>query len=232
MAGAILEFEAVTLRSTSPQVEDMEEVSFCLRAGDIVLLRLEEGREHLPLADAAEGLLAPDAGRVNFCGESWSGMAPHRQSDLRGRIRRVFDTYGWVSNLDVAENLCLSESHHTPRPPAEILAEAEGLARRFGLPGIPDARPARVPAATLRRLEWVRAFMGQPALLLLERPLTGCARECLGGLTEAVAAVAERGAAVLWMTGEDRDWTQVKLTGMKRYAMQGPKLLPLAGETP
>lgn len=200
----VLAFEAVTVMPDAHLGVGLKDISLTVHAGEILVIEVEEGREHVPLADAAEGLLLPDEGRVSFMGEDWASMSPQRQAEQRGRIRRVFRHYGWISNLDVLENICLAECHHTHRPEAEIVEEAEFLARRFGVNGIPDARPSRVHALVLRKLEWVRALLGRPSLMLLERPLFGAPKADAALLIGAVTEEAKRGTAVLWLTDDAR----------------------------
>lgn len=219
----ILEFREATLRPSAHDAMVMEDVSLRLGAGEAAMVLVEEGREHLPLADAAEGLLAPVRGEVLFCGARWEELSPARQTERRGRVRRVFEQYGWVSNLDVLENICLAECYHTGRPLAEIVAEAEALAREFGLDGVPAGRPTRVAGPTLRKLEWVRALMGRPALLLLERPMLGAMRADLERLAAGVARAMNRGAAVVWLAADARELEALS-TNVRRYLMEGPRL--------
>ena len=194
--------------------------------GAMMLVQIEEGADELPLADAAVGLIEPDAGRVEFLGEIWPGMNASRQALMRGRIGRVFEHAGWVSNLDILENVCLAECHHTHRPLREIVEEAEGLARFFGVDGIPPGRPAFASNTTLRRLEWVRALLGRPALLILERPAHGMPKDCVYRLIDAVVRAAEQRAAVLWTTCETRDWEHTALQKAARFVMQGAAMVP------
>ncbi len=197
-ATPILEFKGVTLRPDAFGRSGMRGLDFRLMPGDLARVQLEPGNELLPLADAAEGLLQPDEGTIALLGESWAAMPPDRELELRAGIGRVFDGHGWISNLNVLENLTLSQRHHTARPVPEIIAEARDLARAFGLPDAPAVRPALVARRDLRRAEWVRAFLGRPALILLERPLAGVAAEHAPALARAVEAARQRGAAVLW----------------------------------
>ena len=220
----ILEFEGVTVTPDVHSAAGLRDVSFSLEAGEIGLVEVEEGREHVPLADAAEGLALPDAGTVRFMGESWVDMGAHRQADQRGRIRRDFQHYGWISNLDVMENICLAECHHTHRPEREIIGEAEALARRFGINEVPALRPSRVHSLVLRKLEWVRALLGQPALVVLERPLLGAPRADTGLLIAAVIEEARRGAAILWLTDEPLVCERGRFERVKRYRMDGERL--------
>lgn len=195
----ILEFDRVDLRHAAHGQSEMRGVSFRLMPGDLARVQLEPGNELLPLADAAEGLIAPDKGSVAFLGERWSALGADRELALRARIGRVFDGHGWISNLNVLENLTLAQRHHTARPLAEIVAEAQARARSFGLPEVPAGRPALVPRRDLRRAEWIRAFMGRPALILLERPTLGVAVEHTSLLCRAVDAALAGGAAALWI---------------------------------
>lgn len=226
----VLQFEKVTVAGRSEGITSVTDVSLVVERGSIVIVLLEDGREQTLLAEAAQGLAAPEHGRVLFRGRSWQDMSDDEQSKERGRTRRVFDHYGWISNLDVAENICLSECHHTGRRTDDVLTEADVWCRRFGMARIPSGRPARVPSQTLRKLEWVRAFLGQPDLMILERPLFGVARGEAQLLGAAVREAVERGVACLWLS-EDRPAADFgTVVKMSRYRMEGERVLPVAQE--
>ncbi len=220
----ILEFKDVRIRPGALQTTGIDGVSFSLFRGDIALVMVEEGREHIPLASLAQGLLKPDAGRVYFSGECWEAVGPGRQSMMRGRIRRVFEHYGWVTNLDLMENLCLAESHNTQRSMEEIEQEVCGLARRFGINEIPAMRPTRVHGLILRKLEWVRAFVGAPDLIILERPCVGAPKADAIRLIDAVCAAARGGVAVLWICDDFPVLDGCGLACVRRFRMAGDKM--------
>lgn len=220
----VLSFDAVTIPAALSHMAGIDKVSFEMKRGEVALVRLEEGRERTALADAAEGMVAPESGRVCFCGNDWVSMGAHQQATERGRIRRVFEHYGWISNLDVLENICLAECHHTGRRREDVESEAQLLSQRFGLSGIPSGRPTRQHPMTLRKLEWVRAFMGTPALVILERPLFGAPRADMGRLVEAVCAASRNGAAIIWITDDERTWDCEDMGRVKRFRMSGERL--------
>ncbi len=225
---AILEFEKVTLPATTGR-SALRAIEFQLCAGELMLVRVETGNEQLSLADAAEGLIVPNSGKVMIAGECWLTMPAEQELILRGRIGRVFDSPGWISNLNVLENLTLAQRHHTKRPVAEIIAEAQNLAQTFGLSEAPAVRPAVIPHRDLRRAEWIRAFMGQPMLILLERPVRGVAREHISKLIATVTAAQSRGAAVIWFY-EDSSLEQAFLPQKSlRFHMRGDTMLQEAG---
>jgi len=221
---SILEFAGVSLSPATPHISGLTGVSLSLGRGEIAIVELEEGREHSPLASLAQGLMSPDSGCVRFKGENWAEIAAARISTQRGLIRRVYEHYGWVTNLDVMENLCLAECYHTRRSMEEIVREIRDLARRFGIDPVPEARPTRVHSMVLRKLEWVRAFVGTPELILLERPFFGAPRADAAKLTQAVCEAAHRGVAVLWLA-DDPHVLEECGERVSRYRMNGETLL-------
>jgi len=219
-----LEFMDVTLSPAPLRHSGLSHVTVQFLPGTLALIRVEPGNEQLPIADLAEGLFFPEEGRVLFGGVAWSAMPPEQALQRRARIGRVFDGRGWISNLDVNENVTLSERHHTRRPDKDIQAEVKALARAFGLGEIPSVRPAMVPHQDLRRAEWIRAFLGEPLLILLERPMKGVPLEHLPRLINAVREACARGAVVLWLTDSDRIARHPELPPAARYAMRGVTL--------
>lgn len=216
----VLEFRDVTVPSDLPRQGLARRVNLRLGPGEVALVRLENGHDS-PLPAAAQGLTQLTSGAVRFEGIDWSELDPLSQIARRGRIGRVFGGWGWVSNLNVLENVMLREMHHTSRREHDIEVEADRLARIFGLERIPRGRPAFVNVADLRRAEWVRALLGSPRLILLERPLRGVPIAHLPQLLDALEAARGDGAAVLWLTADERELQHPRLDGAQRYVMRG-----------
>jgi phospholipid/cholesterol/gamma-HCH transport system ATP-binding protein len=224
----ILSFQQVSLELRSGYDVGLEDVSLNVAAGELVLVKLQAPLVRVPLADAACGLVEPDSGEVRFMGEPWAQMRPFRSATQRGRIGRVFQEGGWISNLDVDENVTLAQRHHTNRAIEQIEAEALSLAKVFGLSQLPHLRPPQVPRQDLRRWALVRALLGSPALLLLENPTGGSFGDLLGALLSQVSAALARGAAIVWTTDETSVWSDPHLPAARRYQMSGAQLQPVS----
>jgi len=203
-ADLILQFEKVSIGARPPYDTGLEEVSFTARAGELILVETERDQPRFLLSDAAEGLVEPDRGRVIFEGEDWLKMDPDRAAEARGRIGRVFKPAGWISNLNVDENITLAQRHHSRRPEAEIFEEADRLARGLGLAEVPKLRPALLTAVQRGISETIRAFVGQPRLIILESPMEGAPADMLLYLVKTVEAARGRGSAVLWISSDPR----------------------------
>jgi len=225
----ILEFSNVILPGAGQEQAEMRGLTFNLPPGCLLLVKPEAGNENLPMADAAEGLIAPQSGSIRWQGQVWNSFAPLEELNARARIGRVFEKNSWVSNLNVVENVTLSQRHHTGRPEREIIAEADALAKYFGLPETPRKRPAFVSKRELKMAEWVRALIGKPLLLLLERPEAGVPDDNLQKLIDAVQAVLSGGAAAIWQTDRDMVWNAPIRTKEIRYRMQGAEMLLVEG---
>lgn len=213
-----------------PYESGLEEADLRLEGGELALVALERGQGETPLAEVAQGLILPDSGEVRFQGENWSERSPVSSSAARGRIGRVFRRGGWISNLNVDENITLPLRHHTALPPEEIRRMAEETGKKFGLAGLPDARPALCQRAILRRAEWTRAFVGEPALIILEEPLRDAYSEMVHLLMGGIAQALLRGAAVLWISGGFPDLSGARLSPLKRYRLKGPRLEPASDD--
>jgi len=225
-AAFILQFNRAMLCPPRQPEETLCEVSFALGPGGAAVVKTETDNrmgevEYCPLADAAQGLLLCGPGEVCFLGQDWASRTPLEQARARGRIGRVFAFNGWVHNLNVMENLTLAGRMHGRRPARELEAAAVTLAGRLGLEGVPAARPDAVRKGILRRLEWVRAFLGEPALVIVERPEAGVPRDALDALFETAAESGSRGAALLWITQDDEVRERAVRLGAADYTARG-----------
>ena len=222
----ILEFDRVTLGPTWPYDTALEQVSFGLRPGELTLLTLQIGHVRSPFADLTQGLIHPGSGggEIRCNGHSWRGMSAVEMGRQRSRIGRVFDVGGWISNLDVDENVLLAQRHHNTAPAAALIERAHRLAESFGLPRVPNCRPAEASQHELRVSQWIRALLVDMNLLVLERPTRDVKPECVQPFMDEITRARARGTAVLWITTDgaaaNSPHNPAPPDATARYAMQ------------
>ena len=221
----ILRFDDTVFTSATGGVAESDEVSLSVCGGDLVLIRLARLEQTAAFADACAGIIEPTSGAVNFLGRNWPELPPDQANALRGRIGRVFKTGNWVNHLALMENILLSQLHHTRRSVRQLRDEAGELAQQFGLPGVPLDLAGDIPAADLQRAACVRAFLGRPALIVLEEPTAGIYLEIISALMNAVRAARARGAAVIWLTRKNLIWNDQTLPVTQRYRLIAGKLM-------
>jgi len=172
MAAAVLELANVR-PSLAPGDQLSAKIDFRLLPGELALVDVRDHRRAAWLADLCSGLVALTEGRVLFLDHDWRKLPDHHAAALRGRIGRIFGLGGWIGFLDIATNILLPQLHHTREAPGTLREAAMELAHRFGLPGLPLGHVDDLSPFDLARCACVRAFLGEPALLLLESPVQG-----------------------------------------------------------
>ena len=174
-------------------------LSLSLLSGECVLIEGADAAQLGTFADLCSGLIALQSGNVRFIGRDWSDLSHDYAAALRGRIGRVFATGGWLPFLDVETNILLPQLHHTSRDLEGLRQEAQELAGEFGLPGLPLGRVDAFAAADLGRAGLVRAFLGEPLLVMLEDPARGQLASIMPAVLNRAAMTQDRGGAVVWL---------------------------------
>jgi molybdate transport system ATP-binding protein len=109
------------------------------------------------------GLERPDAGAIVFRGTAWFDSA--RGIHLPPQERRagfLFQDYALFPHLTVAENVAYGASS----------ASAGKLLERFGLTHLAPSKPRALSGGEQQRVALARALAAEPALLLLDEPLS------------------------------------------------------------
>ena len=221
---AVLSFKGVSTEPAPFFDTPLWDVSFTLSQGELLLVRMERGRFRLPLADLATGILEPADGIVEFLGKNWQEMTADNAAAQRGKVGRVFENLGWINFLDVGQNITLAQRHHSFRSDSDVEEEAIGLARLFGLPGLPHTSVSRARREDLNRAAFIRAFLGQPALIVLERPTRDLLPGILSPLMNAVRLARDRGSAIIWTTSEDVVWSNPDIHATLKCTMFGSRM--------
>jgi neutral amino acid transport system ATP-binding protein len=180
---AILEVRGVTRRFGGLRAVD--EASLQVERGSITSLIGPNGAGKSTLFNVVTGFLRADSGRIAFEGRPIERLPPYRIA-RRGLVR-TFQTARALTRLSVLENLLLA----APRHPGERLTRlivSPGAARRRERQALDRAREllglvrldghAGELAGTLsggqrKLLEFGRALMAEPRLVLLDEPMAG-----------------------------------------------------------
>jgi len=202
---AILDLQAAT-PSMLPGAVINAALDLRLDAGEFALIECRSAEWAAHFADVCCGLHPLQRGVARFLGRDWARIGDTEANALRGRIGRVFHGIPWVGFLDMETNILLSQRYHTRRGLAELRAMALELSHEFGLPGLPVGAPTELPPVDLARAACVRAFLGEPLLVILEHPLPPGNIDLPEMLINAVSHARNRGAAVLWLTPDDAVW--------------------------
>lgn len=190
-----------------------------LEAGDLALVDARDAALAAAFADLCCGLHHPAEGEVRFLLRDWSRQPPETADALRGLIGRVMSDPGWLRFLDASTNILLRQIHHTRGDLDALYAEAAEIAVHFGLPGLPSGPIAHLSPADLTRAGYVRAFIGQPKLVILESPVQGLYHDLVPALLNRLAEVRDRGGAAIWLTRSRLVWDNASFPATHRLRL-------------
>jgi branched-chain amino acid transport system permease protein len=161
----------------------VNDVSFQIRAGDIVGLIGPNGAGKSTTFNLITGVLALTSGQVRLRGEPVGGL-PSREIARRG-IARTFQHVKMVPEMTVLENVALGGylrgSNGAVRAmlrldraeEAQLYAEAERQLQRIGLAERMHELAGNLALGQQRLMEIARALCLDPALVLLDEPAAG-----------------------------------------------------------
>jgi phospholipid/cholesterol/gamma-HCH transport system ATP-binding protein len=225
-ARIVLELQNVSCHQTAAEAVKLRGVSLQMRQGDLILIRLERRQNPRGFASLIQGLSSPASGNVRFEQSAWDNIAWEQQFRMRSRIGRVFDGRAWINNLNVTENVMLRPRHHAIGE-SKLDQQIQDWTHRLQIPTLTRQRPAFVEATVLQQYQWLRAFLGNPSLVILERPMKTLDGEKLTPLYESVNEIRKQSAAVIWFAGSDEeillDWPGT----VTRFQSSDGKLIPI-----
>lgn len=148
----------------------LDDVSFTLHRGEMILLTGTSGSGKSVLLRLAIGLLKPDSGRILIEGKEIQGMDESELLAVRGGLMGiVFQEDALFTGLTVYENVAYRLEEHGWAEDAIEKAVAEAL-QFVGLEGEEQKYPEELSGGMKRRLEIARAMIGWPRIMLFDEP--------------------------------------------------------------
>lgn len=148
------------------------QVSLEAEPASTLVLVGESGSGKTTVLRLLAGLLEPDEGRLILGGSTWFDSATGETlPGWRRPVGYVAQDYALFPHLSVFENVAfgcraMGESSGSTR------RRVDGILARFGLGGLASRRPADLSGGQQQRVALARALILEPALLLLDEPLS------------------------------------------------------------
>jgi branched-chain amino acid transport system permease protein len=201
----LLQVEAV--RKEFGGLVAVNDVSFDIRAGDIVGLIGPNGAGKSTTFNLITGVLSLTAGQVRFRGENIGGL-PSRGIARRG-ISRTFQHVKMIPEMTVLENVALGGylrgKSGTLRAMLRLdraeerglFAEAERQLARIGMADRMHELGGNLALGPQRLMEIARALCADPALLLLDEPAAGLRHKEKQALADVLRQLKAEGMSLL-----------------------------------
>jgi len=192
----LLEIINLTKRFGGLQV--LNDVSFALRAGEILGLIGPNGAGKSTLFNLITGIYLPNEGEIWFREKNLVGLKPHRI--CKQGIARTFQLVRIFPSMTVLENVLAGAIYGSGVAKKSALYEALECLEILNLLEAKDTVSAHLTYSDRRLVEIARAIAARPGLALLDEPLAGLNP----AETEKIMAVIQdirkvRGISIIWI---------------------------------
>ena len=202
MADAVLHLDK--LRKSFGALVVTDDLTFDVMPGELHAVIGPNGAGKTTLINQISGLIAPDAGTIQFAGRDITALPTHARAELG--LARSFQVSSILPGFSALENVALAVQSRAGssfrvlgRAAAEAALNGPAMA---ALADVGLAERAQIPAGELahgekRALELAIALAMQPKLLLLDEPMAGTGREETARLVEVLRRLKGRFSVVL-----------------------------------
>jgi branched-chain amino acid transport system permease protein len=185
----------------------VNDVSFQVKAGEIVGLIGPNGAGKSTTFNLVTGVLPATSGVVSFRGQRIDGLAS-REIAKRG-LSRTFQHVKMIPTMTVLENVALGAHLRGSRGVAaamlrldrseerSLLREAERQLKRIGMEQYLHEQAGNLAMGPQRLMEIARALCADPALLLLDEPAAGLRHKEKQALVEVLRQLRSEGLSIL-----------------------------------
>jgi simple sugar transport system ATP-binding protein len=208
-AGNVLNVQNLTVAGKHGTAVD--DVSFSVRAGEIVGIAGIEGNGQTELIEAIAGLATPVLGAIDLFGKSITAENARKRKELGiGHIPEDRHKRGLLLDFDLAENSMLGVHYRPPLTSAGGLLNNSAINRRANeIVENFDVRPRNIelPAKSLsggnqQKLIIGREFGLNPKLLLVSQPTRGVDIGAIEFIHRKLIGLRDAGTAVLLVSAE------------------------------
>jgi branched-chain amino acid transport system permease protein len=185
----------------------VNDVSFQLRAGEIVGLIGPNGAGKSTTFNLITGVLSLTGGAVTFRGESLGGQ--RARAIARRGLGRTFQHVKMIPDMTVLENVALGAHARGRKDVLAAMArldraeeralfkEAQRQLERIGMGAWLHELAGNLPMGQQRLLEIARALCSDPALLLLDEPAAGLRHKEKRALIDVLRQLQREGMSIL-----------------------------------
>ena len=191
-------------------VDAVRDVSFDVRAGELVALIGPNGAGKTTCFNLVNGQLRPDSGTVTLVGARIDGLPPRAIS--RMGVGRTFQVAALFASMTVRENIQLAllaraDAHRGigTRATDCLGAEADALLERVRMTEFAGQGCATLAYGNAKRVELALALAAAPQLLLMDEPTAGMSPRSRGRLMQLAADLARAQRIAVLFTEHDMD---------------------------
>jgi phospholipid/cholesterol/gamma-HCH transport system ATP-binding protein len=171
MSETIISYRNVTKAFGSNRI--YRDITLDIHRGETICVIGGSGTGKSVMMKMLVGLLEPDAGDIEFFGQSIVGLKQHQWLDIRRRVAMLFQGGALFDSLTVGANIQYPMIEHKWGDKSKREKRVTEVLEMVGLGKIEHLYPAEISGGMKKRVALARAIAVEPEVLLYDEPTTG-----------------------------------------------------------
>ncbi len=159
--------EIVGIKKHFGKVAAVDGVDLSIKQGEFLVILGPSGSGKSTLLRMIAGLEQPTAGDIIIDDRRVTGLPPRVRN-----IAMVFQSYALYPHMTVFNNIAFPLKAHGGMAKGEINQKVEWAASTLGIERLLDRKPRQLSGGERQRVALARALVKEPAVLLLDEPLS------------------------------------------------------------
>ncbi|KRN28879.1 ABC-type sugar transport system, ATPase component [Lactobacillus selangorensis] len=177
----------------------LHHIDFNIPEGKLISILGPSGCGKSTTLNLISGLIQPDAGQILF------GDKPVTNLDaLQRKVGMVFQSYALYPHMTVLENI-IFPMKMAKVPKTERVAKAKELAQLVHIENEVDKHPAELSGGQQQRVAIARALAKEPAILLLDEPLSNLDARLRVQMREEIRRIQKKTGVTTVFVTHDQD---------------------------
>ena len=194
----IVELEHIN--KSFPGVKALDDVSFNLKAGEVLALLGENGAGKSTLMKILSGVYTRDSGDIKLFGEKIDELTPKKAQALGVAI--IHQELNMCGHLTVAENIFLGRErlHSGILNEREMRKEAAKILGNLNIDIDPDTIVGDLPVSKQQMVEIAKAISFHSKLIIMDEPTSAIADKEVESLFNIIRMLKEEGVTIIYIT--------------------------------
>ena len=188
------------INKSFPGVKALDDVSFTLRAGEVMALLGENGAGKSTLMKILDGVYTRDSGEVKIMGRTMGEMTP-KIAQAEG-VAMIHQELNMCTQLSVAENIFLGRElvNGVTLSNREMRRQAQELMGRLNLNLDPDTVVGAIPVSKQQMVEIAKALGANARILIMDEPTSALTAKEIEELFAIIRKLRSEGCGIVYIS--------------------------------
>lgn len=194
----IVEMEHIN--KSFPGVQALDDVSFRLKAGEVLALLGENGAGKSTLMKVLSGVYSRDSGSMRIFGQEIDEMTPRKARELGVAI--IHQELNMCSHLTVAQNIFLGreKTRNGVLSEKEMQRQAKEFLDRINVDISPDTIVGDLPVSKQQMVEICKALSQNARILIMDEPTSALTSKEITDLFAIIKKLRDGGCGIVYIS--------------------------------